>query len=126
MTTTLANMIDEVLINLSGYTFQQDRATHLTTAVTTLTSTSASPLILSLGSTDSVGKGILEIDEELLWVDSFDRVANTATVSPYGRGYLGTTAATHTVDTKVSISPTFPRYVIKKGSFYIGLKIEIC
>jgi hypothetical protein len=108
-------MIDEVLINLAGYTFQQDRATHLTSAVTTTTSTSASPLILSLGSTDSVGKGIVEIDEELLWVDSFDRVANTATVSPYGRGYLGTTAATHATDSKVSISPTFPRHAVKRA-----------
>jgi hypothetical protein len=113
--TTLSNMIDEVLINLAGYTFQQDRATHLTSAVTTTTSTSASPLILSLASTDSVGKGIVEIDEELLWVDSFDRVANTATVSPYGRGYLGTTAATHTADSKVTISPTFPRSTVKRA-----------
>jgi 3D (Asp-Asp-Asp) domain-containing protein len=108
-------MIDEVLVNLAGYTFQQDRSTYITTAVTTTTSTSASPLILSLGSTDSVGKGILEIDEELLWVDSFDRVANTATVSPYGRGYLGTTAATHTADAKVTISPTFPRFSVKRA-----------
>jgi hypothetical protein len=115
MTTTLTNMIDEVLVNLAGYTFQQDRSTYLTTAVTTTTSTSASPLILSLGSTDSVGKGILEIDEELLWVDSFDRVANTATVSPYGRGYLGTTAATHAADAKVTISPTFPRFSVKRA-----------
>ena len=115
MTTTLANMIDEVLINLSGYTFQQDRATHLTAAVTTTTSTSASPLILSLGSTDSVGKGTVEIDEELIWVDSFDRVANTATVSPYGRGYLGTTAATHAADAKVTIAPTFPRFSVKRA-----------
>lgn len=113
--TTLSNMIDEVLINLAGYTFQQDRSTYLTTAVTTTTSTSASPLVLSLGSTDSVGKGILEIDEELLWVDSFDRVANTATVSPYGRGYLGTTAATHAADSKVTISPTFPRFSVKRA-----------
>lgn len=115
MTTTLNNMIDEVLVNLAGYTFQQDRSTYLTSAVTTTTSTSASPLILGLGSTDSVGKGILEIDEELLWVDSFDRVANTATVSPYGRGYLGTTAATHAADAKVTISPTFPRFSIKRA-----------
>lgn len=113
--TTLTNMMDEVLVNLAGYTFQQDRSTYLTSAVTTTTSTSASPLVLSLGSTDSVGKGILEIDEELLWVDSFDRVANTATVSPYGRGYLGTTAATHTADSKVTISPTFPRYSVKRA-----------
>ena len=115
MTTTLTNMIDEVLVNLAGYTFQQDRSTYLTTAVSTTTSTSASPLILSLGSTDSVGKGILEIDEELMWVDTFDRVANTATVSPYGRGYLGTTAATHAADAKVTISPTFPRFNVKRA-----------
>ena len=113
--TTLANMIDEVLINLAGYTFQQDRTTHLTAAVTTTTSSSASPLVLSLGSTDSVGKGVVEIDEELLWVDSFDRVANTATVAPYGRGYLGTTAATHAADAKVTISPTFPRFSVKRA-----------
>ena len=113
--TTFADMTNEVLINLAGYTFQQDRSTYLTTAVTTTTSTIAAPTILSLGSTDSVGKGILEIDEELVWVDSFDRVANTATISPYGRGYLGTTAATHTAETKVAISPTFPRYVVKRA-----------
>jgi len=115
MTTTLTDLINEVQINLAGYTYQQDRATHLTSAVTTLTSPSSSPTILSLGSTENLGKGVVEIDEELMWVDSFDRIANTATVSPYGRGYLGTTAATHTVDTKVTISPTFPRYVIKKA-----------
>ena len=115
MTTTLTDLINEVQINLAGYTYQQDRATHLTSAITGTTSSSASPTILSLGSTENLGKGVVEIDEELLWIDSFDRVANTATVSPYGRGYLGTTAATHTLDTKVTISPTFPRYVVKKA-----------
>ena len=115
MTTTLTDLINEVQINLAGYTYQQDRATHLTSAVTTLTSSSTSPTVLSLGSTENLGKGVVEIDEELMWVDSFDRVANTATVSPYGRGYLGTTAATHTADSKVTISPTFPRYVVKKA-----------
>lgn len=113
--TTLNEMIDEVLINLSGYTYQQDRSTYLTAAVTTLTSPSSSPTVLSLGSTDSVGKGILEIDEELMWVTSFDRVSNTATIAPYGRGYLGTTATTHAVDAKVTISPIFPRYVVKRA-----------
>ena len=113
--TTLNNMIDEVLINLSGYTFQQDRSTYLGASVTTTVSSSASPTILTLGSTDSVGKGVIEIDEELLWIDNYDRIANTATVAPYGRGYLGTTATLHDADSKVTISPTFPRYVIKRA-----------
>ena len=115
MTTTLANMMDEVQVNLAGYTFQQDRTTYISSAVSTTTSSSASPLVLSLGSTESLGKGIVEIDEELLWVDSYDRVANTATVAPYGRGYLGTTAATHAADAKVTIAPTFPRFNIKRA-----------
>jgi len=115
MTITLSDMINEVSMNLSGYTLTQDRATHLTAAVTTTTSTIASPLILSLGSTDNVGKGVVEIDEELLFVDNYDRVSNTATVSPFGRGYLGTTAATHTSESKVTISPTFPRFSIKRA-----------
>lgn len=115
MTTTLNNMIDEVLVNLAGYTFQQDRSTFLRSAVSTTTSSIATPTVLELGSTDSVGKGIIEIDEELLWVDSFDRISNTATVSPYGRGYLGTTAATHASEAKVTISPTFPRFSVKRA-----------
>ena len=115
MTTTLTNLIDEVQLNLSGYTFNQDRATYLRTAVSTTTSSSASPTVLDLGSTENIGKGVVEVDEELMWIDSFDRISNTATVAPWGRGYLGTTAATHALDSKVTISPTFPRYVIKKA-----------
>ena len=115
MSYNLSQMIDEVVLNLAGYTFQQDRSTYLRTAVTTTTSSSASPLILSLGSTENVGKGVVEIDEELMWVDSFDRISNTATVAPYGRGYLGSTAATHIADAKVTIAPTFPRSSIKRA-----------
>ena len=108
-------MIDEVSMNLSGYTLQQDRATYITAAVTTTTSSSSAPTILTLASADNLGKGVVEIDEELLWIDNFDRVGNTATIAPYGRGYLGTTAATHALDTKVTISPTFPRFAIKRA-----------
>ena len=113
--TTLTDMINEVSINLSGYTLQQDRATHITAAVAATASTIAAPITLSLASTDSVGKGIVEIDEELFWVDNFDRVGNTATIAPYGRAYLGTTLAAHTEGTKVTIAPTFPRFVIKRA-----------
>ncbi len=112
---TLSSMIDEVLINLAGYTYQQDRATYITQDVAATASTIASPIILQLASTDNIGKGAIEIDEELFWLDSFDRVSNTATIPPYGRGYLGTDIAAHTAGTKVTITPTFPRYVIKKA-----------
>lgn len=113
--TTLTEMIDEVSMNLSGYTLVQDRATYITANVAATASTIAAPISLSLASSDNLGKGILEIDEELMWVDSFDRVGNTATIPPYGRAYLGTTLATHTAGAKVTLSPTFPRFAIKRA-----------
>lgn len=113
--TTLTNMIDEVAMNLAGYTLTQDRTTHLVSAVTTASSTGADPLVLSVASSDSLSKGIVEIDEELLWVSVTDRVSNTATIAPYGRGYLGTTGATHALYAKVTLSPTFPKFTIKRA-----------
>ena len=115
MTTTLTDMINEVSMNLSGYTLTQDRSTYIKSAVPATASSSASPIVLSLGSTDNVGKGIVEIDEELFWVDNYDRVGNTATIAPYGRAYLGTTLAAHTAGVKVTIAPTFPRFTIKRA-----------
>ena len=109
MTTTYTNMIDEALLNLSGYTMRQDRSTHLTQEIT------ASGLTLNLADVSNIGKGVVEIDDELLWIDSYDRVSNTATVAPYGRGYNGTTAAVHTVNSRVTVAPTFPKAVVKKA-----------
>jgi len=113
--TTLLELVDEVSSNMSGYTLQQDRATYLTSNVTTSTSTIDSPTILSVNSTENIGKGIVEIGEELLWVDNYDRVGNTCTISPFGRGYNGSTATTHSRGDKVTISPTFPRTAIKRA-----------
>ena len=111
----LNELTDEVLINLAGYTIQQDKATHLTSPITTTTSTIASPTIFSVADAQRLGSGIVEIDDELLWVDSVDRISNSATVSPYGRGFMGSTADTHVAGSKVTISPTFPRHVVKRA-----------
>jgi hypothetical protein len=115
MATTLTDMINEVSMNLSGYTLTQDRSTYLKSSIAATASSVAAPTTLSLGSTDNVGKGIVEIDEELIWVDNYDRVGNTATVAPYGRAYLGTTLAAHAAEAKVTIAPTFPRFTIKRA-----------
>ena len=109
MTSTLANLVDEVLLNLNGYTMRQDRTTHLTANLT------SSGLSLALGSVSNIGKGVVEIDDELIWLDSYDRVSSTATAAPYGRGYQGSTAATHSINAKVTISPTFPKVSVKKA-----------
>lgn len=107
MTITYAGLVDDVLLKLSGYTLRQDRTTHLTSEL------SSTGLSLSLSSVQNIGKGSIEIDDELIWIDTYDRISSTATAAPYGRGFQGTTAALHPVNSKVTIAPTFPRQSVK-------------
>ena len=107
--TTFADVIDETTLSLTGYTNRQDQATYLTAALTStaLTFTVADGTVLT--------RGIVEIDEELIWVDSFDRTTNIATIPAYGRGFRNTEPAPHTTGTRVTIAPSFPRSVIRKN-----------
>mgnify|MGYP003338421372 FL=1 len=108
--TTLSNLIDDVQLDLSGFTYRQDRTTYLTQACT------AGDLTVHVASTDNIGKGIIEINNEMLWVDSYDRQSNTLSIAPYGRGYNSTTADTsYPANTKVVITPTFPRAAVKRA-----------
>ena len=106
---TFVNLIDETNLALTGYTNRQDQATYL---------------LAPIGSTDTtfvvadgtvLTRGLVEIDDELIWVDSFDRTTNTATIPAYGRGFRDTTATTHDAGTRVTISPSFPRSVIRRN-----------
>ena len=51
----------------------------------------------------------------MMWVDSYDRQSNTITIAPFGRGYNATTAATHDVNAKITIAPTYPRQAVKRA-----------
>lgn len=107
---TLSDLIDEVRTNLQGYTLRQDRITYLTNAIT-----SAQTNIV-VGSQSNLAKGIIEIDDELIWIDSFDKANNTLNAIPgFGRGYQNTTAAPHAQYAQVTLAPTFPRVFIKKA-----------
>ena len=109
---TFNDLVDEVKSNLQGYTLRQDRISYVTNA-NGLTTTSSE---ITIGSAGNLAKGIIEIDDELIWVDSFDKATNTLTVAPgFGRGYLGTTASPHSQYAQVTLAPTFPRNTIKKA-----------
>ena len=109
---TLGEMIDEIRANLQGYALRQDRITYVTNSGG-LTTTSNS---ITVGSANNLAKGVIEIDDELIWIDSFNQATNTMTVAPgFGRGYQGTTASPHAQYAQVTLAPTFPRVNIKKA-----------
>ena len=104
---TFGSMTDEVVRKLAGFTLRQDRQTHLTAA---LNSTATS---ITVSSAQNISTGIIQIDDELIYVDSYDRNTGVLTIPPYGRGYNGTTAATHQNGARVIVSPTFPSVDVK-------------
>jgi hypothetical protein len=110
---TLSNLVDEVKANLQGYTLNQDRITY----VANPSGITASDVSIKVGSQDNLSKGIVEIDDELIYIDSFDKTTNTLNVIPagFGRGFQATTAASHAQYAPVILSPTFPRASIKKA-----------
>jgi len=107
--TTLIDLVNETHLLLSGYTQRQDQATSITTNI------SASDLSFIVQNGTTLSRGLVEIDDELIWIDSFDKTSNTAIVAPYGRGYRGTTAVAHTAGTRVTIAPVFPRFAIERN-----------
>ena len=112
MSYTFAQMVDEVRSNLSGYTLRQDRITNLTNTG----GINTSELAIKIGNSENLAKGIIEIDDELIWVNSFDRQNLTLNaIQGFGRGYGGTTPAPHAQNAMVTLTPTFPRVNVKKA-----------
>lgn len=110
MSYTFAQMVDEVRGSLAGYTLRQDRITNLANAI------NATDLSVVIGSSENLAKGVIEIDEELLWINTFDRTNNTLNVIPgFGRGYSGTTPSPHAQNAQVTLTPTFPKVNVKKA-----------
>lgn len=112
MGVTFAQLVDEVRANLSGYTLRQDRLTNLTNSG----GINTSELAITIGNSENLAKGIIEIDDELIWINSFDRASLTLNaIAGFGRGYGGTTPAPHSENAQVTMTPTFPRLNVKKA-----------
>jgi hypothetical protein len=109
---TLNDMVDEIKTNLQGYTLRQDRISYVANSAGLTTTSTA----ITIGSASNLAKGTIEIDDELIWIDSFDKANNVLNVIPgFGRGYQGTAPAPHAQYAQVTLAPTFPRTSIKKA-----------
>jgi len=106
---TFGQLADRVESVLHGYTENTEPSTWLTTSATS-TSTS-----LTVYDASVVGRGYVQVDDEIVFVNSTDNVANTLTIAPWGRAQRGTTAAAHSANAKVTVSPIFPRQEIKNA-----------
>ena len=109
---TFSDLINEVQTNLQGYTLRQDRITNLANPG----GITATELGIKIGSADNLAKGIIQIDQELIWINNFDRQTLTLNAIPgFGRGYMGTTPSPHAENARVILTPTFPVNMISQA-----------
>lgn len=101
--TTFADMTDQVIADLSSYVHQQESITVLTAGI------DADDLTIQIDDPSALSKGLVEIGDELVYLKSVTATSAVATVMPGGRGFDGTTAATHGQYSIVRNSPLFPR-----------------
>lgn len=106
---TFAQLVDRVEAVLHGYTENTEPATWLVSAATSTATT------VSVYDASVIGRGYIQIDDEIVFVNSTDNVANTLTIAPWGRAQRGTTAAAHDQNAKVTMAPLFPRQEIKNA-----------
>jgi hypothetical protein len=103
---TWGSLIDEVILALQGWGMNKDQLSTLQTGITSGSTT------ITLTHAGDVGRGLIEIDEELIWVDSADGL--NLTIPPWGRGFKGTIAASHSAGAAVYVNPTWPRSVVAR------------
>ena len=101
--TTAGNLVDRVVQQLLAGTVEERNkiASSVNNSVTSI------PVTYSLGSLAE--QTVFEIESELLYVWAVDVSSKTLTVE---RGFGGTTAASHSNGTVLTVNPKFPRWQI--------------
>lgn len=101
--TTAGNLVDRVVQQLLAGTVEERNkvASSLTSSATSV------PVTYSLGSLAE--QTVFEIESELLYVWAVDVANKTLTVE---RGFGGTTAASHSNGTVLTVNPKFPRWQV--------------
>lgn len=104
MAVTIGNLVDSALAEVYGHTATVDRTTYLTSAI------DADDLTVHVADASNFARGLVEIGDELMMVDSVDRSNNTLGLGTVlGRGIRGTTAASHAIGDRVTMAPSIPR-----------------
>ena len=102
--TTIGVLADEALGELYGHSQTVDSTTYLSSAMDT------DDLTVVVASAGAFSRGLVQVGNELLIVDSVDRGTNTLSLGTIaGRGVRGTTVSAHAVGELVTMAPTIPR-----------------
>lgn len=107
--TTLAQMTDQVLADLQAYVRTQDSLTTLSTGIDAVT------LSFTVNDAANVAKGMIEIDDELMYVNKVNQTTAVVDIIPGGRAWQGSIATSHVSSALVRNNPMFPKIAVKRA-----------
>lgn len=111
---TLSQLVEQTTAEIGAYIKNQESITIITSSI------DADDLTIAVDDVKSLSKGIVEIDEELLYVKKAITDSGTIEIigtagNPSGRGWRGTTATSHVSGSIVRNNPLFPRSQVKRA-----------
>lgn len=109
MSASFDDLVREVKSTMLGYSLIRDQVTFLDGSITN------SALSATVDDGSLIQAGVIEIGSECLWVQAVDTTTNVLTISPDGRGWDGTTAASHADNVRVTVAPAFPAWRIARA-----------
>lgn len=113
MAETFNTIINRVRTALLGFSLDQEQYATLSVAMGVSDTTfTVDPTTVS-----NIFRGTMEIDDELVLVQSVDRPSGTVTVQAglNGRGWQNTVPATHVQQSLITMAPRFPRARMKEA-----------
>jgi len=111
---TLNQLTEQTLGEVNSYVKNQESVTVITSATT------AGDLTMLVDDASAISRGIVEIDDELIYVKKAIQTSGTIQAlgvagNPIGRGWRGTTATSHVSGSVVRNNPIFPRNQVKRA-----------
>ncbi len=106
---TFLDLQNRVKQLLYGITWNQEQFTYLTNSI------GAGDLTFSVNDATAISRGLIEVDSELMNVQTFNLQTNTITVFPFGRGFYGSVAATHAANASVINNAKFPKVRVQES-----------
>jgi hypothetical protein len=111
---TLNQLTEQTLGEVNGYVRNQESLTFATNII------SSTDLSITVDDATAISKGIVEIDDELLYVKKSIAASGTIQIlgtagNPVGRGWRATTATSHVSGSVVKNNPLFPRTQVKRA-----------
>jgi hypothetical protein len=112
---TLNQLVEQTIGEIGSYVRNQESVTITTSAI------DSDDLTILVDDSAALSKGIIEIDDELMYVkksiaaSGTVQILGTEATAPAGRGWRGTTATSHPIGSIVRNNPLFPKSQVKRA-----------